>query len=572
VYDDRTTFLVPPDPENAVMPFLFSCPQCAKKFQFPDTKQGKEHTCSKCGAKFIASAGATALPADDIMEVMPVDMPGSPQPPAITTQPGARPPALPPRAADVAQRPAPPAMPRRSAQNLQPQGGRSGFLLIPLLVGAAALFLMVGVGVAAYMTLQSHSDDTQAAAPVGPPPVGPGPVNPWQPRPQPKDGAAPRADGGGQPIFLPPDNPLRQPKDLDETIAFLKEANNEGRQRTALNALGSQPVVDAKKAEVCKALEPLVNNLGLRNEAARQLGRWAVPESTQALLKVMEIPKEDLGSKDAKKEAMRALAKFKTPAALPLIVGCLADFFVQNDAVEALQTWGPSAEVEVAKAVFDKDNGARRLADQLLTAYKTKPEVVIKPALAALEGPIMESRQAAAEWLSKQKVVPEQQAAVAKALDVSLQDKDVWLRDHSVKALAVWANVDNLPTITRLLGEKFGGPDRGKLVEALGNIKDEKAVVIAFTLLSDPTSGLQNQAMQALQKQGPIAEKTVIGGLKNPALNVKLKAIGVLAAIGTKEVSVPALVEQSKVEKQAVVRTNIAQAVALIKERAAAPK
>jgi hypothetical protein len=55
-------------------------------------------------------------------------------------------------------------------------------------------------------------------------------------------------------------------------------------------------------------------------------------------------------------------------------------------------------------------------------------------------------------------------------------------------------------------------------------------------------------------------------------LNVKLKAIGVLAAIGTKEVSVPALEAQSKVEKQRIVQMNITQAVAAINARAAAPK
>jgi HEAT repeat protein len=552
------------------MPFPFSCPQCAKKFLFPDTKQGKEHTCSKCGAKFIAGGGATALPADDVMEVMPVDMPGGPQPPAITTQPGARPPALPPRATDVAQRPAPPPMSRRSTQNLQPQGGRSGFLLIPLLVGAASLFLMVGVGVAAYVVLNSHSDDAQAAAPIGPQPVGPGPVKPWQPIPQVKDGIAPRADGG-QPIVPPVENFFRQPKDLDEAIAFLKD-NNPQRVQTALTYLSRLAVVDAKKAEVCKALEPVLNNLGLRNQAAEQLGRWAVPESAQALIKVLEIPKTDPGAWGPKKEAMKALGGFKTPEALPLIVANLSDGAISDQAQQTLQAWGPAAEAEVAKMVFDPDFFARDKANRLLTTYGTKTAVVLKPAMSALEGANLEPKRAAAEWLSKQKVVPEQQAAVAKALDVSLQDKDVWVRDHSVRALAVWANADNLPTITRLLSEKFGGPDKGKLVEALGNIKDEKAVAIAFAVLSDTTSGLQNQAIIALQKQGPIAEKTVIGGLKNPNLGVKLKAIGVLAAIGTKEVSVPALVEQQKVEKQAIVRTNIATAIAQINARAAAPK
>jgi HEAT repeat protein len=554
------------------MPFPFSCPQCAKKFLFPDTKQGKEHTCSKCGAKFVAGGAASVLPADDVMEVMPVDMPGGPQPPAITTQPGGpRPPALQTQPSAGVRPPAPPPTPRRSPQNLQPQGGRSGFLLIPLLVGGTSLFLMVGVGVAAYVVLNSHSDDAQVAAPMGPQPVGPGPVKPWQPIPQVKDGIAPRADGGpAQPVVPPVENFFRQPKDLDEAIAFLKD-NNQDRVQTGLSSLSRMAVVEDKKAEVCKALEPLVNDLRTRNAAARQLGRWAVPESAQALIKVLEIPKDDLTSKDAKKEAMRALAKFKTPAALPLIVDCLHDFFVQREAQEALQTWGPSAESEVAKLVFDPDFGVRGIAGRLLTGFGTKNNTVIKPAVAALESPNLESKKVAAEWLAKLKVVPEEQAAVAKALDATVQDKDFFLRDNSVKALAVWANADNLPTIQRLLADPMS-PDKGKLVEALGNIKDQKAVELAFAALIDTKINVQNQAITALQKQGPIAEKTVVSGLESPNQNVRVLIIGVLRQIGTKEISVPALAKQSLREKSNAVKGQINQAIMAINARAAAPK
>jgi S1-C subfamily serine protease len=103
---------------------------------------------------------------------------------------------------------------------------------------------------------------------------------------------------------------------------------------------------------------------------------------------------------------------------------------------------------------------------------------------------------------------------------------DVW----AVKALAVWATRDAVPTLLKTM--KNANPlVRGDSMRALGRLKDERAIKpLAQQLIPFPD---RMAASQALKEIGTPAEKAVLSLLKHQDVFVRLEACKVLEVIGT---------------------------------------
>ncbi|HEY1683212.1 MAG TPA: HEAT repeat domain-containing protein [Tepidisphaeraceae bacterium] len=136
----------------------------------------------------------------------------------------------------------------------------------------------------------------------------------------------------------------------------------------------------------------------------------------------------------------------------------------------------------------------------------------------------------ACEQLEHAIVVKSRQSEVARALEPLMKHSEEMVRIESTKALAVWAERKNIPS----LSEGVHSTDifvRQGAIEALGHIHDRRAAEIVASQL--PDNQVQFQAEQALISIGPVAEPAVLPMLKNENWVTRLSACKILAAIGT---------------------------------------
>ncbi len=131
----------------------------------------------------------------------------------------------------------------------------------------------------------------------------------------------------------------------------------------------------------------------------------------------------------------------------------------------------------------------------------------------------------------------DQRDRVAKALEPLVDDENQSVRTSAIKALCVWGTKQTVPVLIRQLT----GPDvftRKAVMEALGRIKDARGAAPIAARLTD---GLDRQAASlALQAIGAPAEKAVQKYTRDADVWVRMEAVRILEAIGTRE-SLPTL-------------------------------
>ena len=126
-----------------------------------------------------------------------------------------------------------------------------------------------------------------------------------------------------------------------------------------------------------------------------------------------------------------------------------------------------------------------------------------------------------------------------KALEPLLGDALPTVRSAAVKALAVWADEDDVPALIRALDDKDPGVLHQALVD-FGRIKDPRASERIARHMADPDPSVHNEAVLTLKQMGSIAEGAVVKYLVAEDSRVRVRACQVLMAIGTRG-SVPAL-------------------------------
>ena len=161
-------------------------------------------------------------------------------------------------------------------------------------------------------------------------------------------------------------------------------------------------------------------------------------------------------------------------------------------------------------------------------------------------------RRGALDRLARSAPDPSHHDEVIKALEPFLVDPLAAMRVSAVKALAVWANPDDVPAMIAALDDEDRGVRRAA-IQALGRIKDERAVEPVARQLADRDAFVQNDAVRALRQIGSIAEAEVVKYLDSDDNRTREHACHVLQTIGTKD-SVRALTKAAT-DKSPVARS-----------------
>ncbi len=148
-------------------------------------------------------------------------------------------------------------------------------------------------------------------------------------------------------------------------LYHLKSLNPNKRREAARTLKDTLP--DQRRAEVVKALEPLVDDADhfSRHWAIEALGVWGNKDAVPILLKAMK-------NKDTRGDAMKALGRIKDERAAEPIAERLEEFFDRHEAEEALKQMGPVAEKAVLAHLNHHDWQVRTTVCDILGVIGTK--------------------------------------------------------------------------------------------------------------------------------------------------------------------------------------------------------
>ena len=131
---------------------------------------------------------------------------------------------------------------------------------------------------------------------------------------------------------------------VDELIAEVRKAEGGNGASQPLGRLGEIAVVEEKRADVIRlATNHMKNSNGfVKKSATEAFCHWATAEHAEELRKV--LADSDGLMHEAKKRAVRTLAKIAKPADYPTLIMSVTDSVVRNDVKEALIAIGPDIE------------------------------------------------------------------------------------------------------------------------------------------------------------------------------------------------------------------------------------
>jgi hypothetical protein len=134
------------------------------------------------------------------------------------------------------------------------------------------------------------------------------------------------------------------PKLVDDLIAEVRKAEGGIGASQPLGRLGEIAIVEEKRADVIRlATNHMKNSNGfVKKSATEAFCHWAAAEHAEELRKV--LTDSDGLMHEAKKRAVRTLAKIAKPADYPALIMSVTDSVVRNDVKEALIAIGPAIE------------------------------------------------------------------------------------------------------------------------------------------------------------------------------------------------------------------------------------
>lgn len=144
------------------------------------------------------------------------------------------------------------------------------------------------------------------------------------------------------------------------------KSTNQLKRAEAVRKL-KETLPDERRAEVVKALEPLLNdaNFFTRQDVIEALGVWGNKDAVPLLLNAMR-------EKETRDTAMKALGRLKDERAVEPIVERLDDFFDNHEAAEALKQMGPMAEQAVLARLNHHEFMMRMTVFDILKVIGTK--------------------------------------------------------------------------------------------------------------------------------------------------------------------------------------------------------
>jgi predicted Zn finger-like uncharacterized protein len=152
-------------------------------------------------------------------------------------------------------------------------------------------------------------------------------------------------------------------------MLFRLKSPDPHKRREAVRKL-KETLPDERRAEVVKALEPLLNDADFftRRDVIAALGVWGTKDTVPILLKAMR-------EKETRGEAMKALGRLKDERAAEPLAERLEELFDRHDAEEALKSMGPIAEKAVLARLNHHDFQLRITVCEVLAAIGTKQSI-----------------------------------------------------------------------------------------------------------------------------------------------------------------------------------------------------
>jgi HEAT repeat protein len=386
--------------------------------------------------------------------------------------------------------------------------------------------------------------------------------NPFPPVPQP-----PHAGSAGPSIDKLLD-------DLNSPVAFTR--------RQAVEEL-ARMTPNERRAEVAIALRTKLDphDHFQVQSVLKALDIWGDDRDVPAIMNLLDSQNPFI-----RREAMSALGKRKAAAAATPIADRLRDLSDRQYAASALRSIGAAAERPTLELLNDSDPRVREEALKVLRDIATRASI---PALREavndedrtvsgiarsillnlgdtpsapstnpgrprprpgepstgggmntdltkliedVNGFDTNKRRAACESLQSMQPAEDRREEVALALNKALEDSNPLTRRAAVRALGAWATKENVPGLITLLEDRDSFV-RTAVFETLAKLKDERSI--------DPIAKrLENifdrpQASKALQEMGPLAEATVLLGLRSRDPQTRQEVCRILKVIGTKE-------------------------------------
>jgi hypothetical protein len=136
----------------------------------------------------------------------------------------------------------------------------------------------------------------------------------------------------------------------------------------------------------------------------------------------------------------------------------------------------------------------------------------------------------AEERLAKAYPAEHRREEVARTLEAAATNGDIVVRQNAVRALAVWATPDSVPTLIKVLDDKAAHV-RAEAMTGLAALKDERGAAAVARRLTDFAD--RANARKALEAMGSVAEKPVADLLTHPDYLVRREACDILKTIGT---------------------------------------
>jgi HEAT repeat protein len=316
------------------------------------------------------------------------------------------------------------------------------------------------------------------------------------------------------------------PSELDRNLAALKEGEPEARA-LAIQWFNSAEPQPAHRARVTAALEGRLA-LSTRPQVAHDLLnaylRWADKDNVPTMIAMVDNPPSRFWGPPMTGMVMEALGRIKDERAVEVLARKLSDFFVHDQAVNALKQIGPGAEKIVLGYLFHPDGGTRNRARDLLVGYGVKQEAMAAEAVRRLQSAQAGEQRTAAAWFAENPPADKAScAAVAPALAKLLDDLSADVRAQALRGLKFWGDSNCLPKLLEFARrEEKAAFGNQLLVEVLVQFKDERAAeAIALQL---PNFHNRGNAAQALAVMGPVAGKAVLPYLNHPDGGVQAEA------------------------------------------------
>jgi HEAT repeat protein len=172
---------------------------------------------------------------------------------------------------------------------------------------------------------------------------------------------------------------------VDAALGSIKQ-RDPFRMNEALRTLSEAAPIDARRADVVKALEGLIseNDLFMRIEATKAMGRWARADDVPKLIKLL-----DDKNVFVRMSAIESLGLTNDERAAQALAAQMDDFETRLPATEALKSMGATAEKAVWPLLKHKNWETRISACQIIEAIGTDKSLDALAAVAQDENPLV---------------------------------------------------------------------------------------------------------------------------------------------------------------------------------------